>query len=249
MFTFLLHKRNILWVYKALTNKENDMKRRFSIIVLISLILLLSSCSFENNPTNNEDDMISAATLARYRENELMEYEGVRLDPAVGPRDNSISGIQEVDIDSYALKIDGLVENNITYTYDQILEMDSVEKVYTIYCVEGWDATFLWKGVLIEDILRESNVDDDAKTVIFHAVDGYTTSLPLDEIINKKIMMAYSANGLPIPSSLGYPFILVAYDKWGYKWARWINRIELSSDINYKGYWESRGYSIDGNME
>ena len=224
------------------------MKRRFSIIVLISFILLLSACTFNIN-SSSSDDTISAATLARYRENEMKEYDGVKLDPAVGPRDNSISGIQEVDINTYSLRIDGLVENKMTYTYDQILEMDSIEKVYTIYCVEGWDSTFLWKGVLIEDILSKSIVDDKAKTVIFHAVDGYTTSLPLEEIINKKIMMAYSANGLPIPSSLGYPFILVAYDKWGYKWARWINRIELSSDTNYKGYWESRGYSNDGDID
>lgn len=224
------------------------MKRRLIIILQLSLVLLLSACSLEGVLSDKEDDTVSAATMARYRENELMEYDGVQLDPTIGPRDNSISGIQEVDIDSYTLKIDGLVENEMSYTYEQILEMDPVEIVYTIYCVEGWDATFLWKGVLIEDILSESNVDTKAKTVIFHAVDGYTTSLPLDEIIDKKIMMAYYANGLPIPSSLGYPFILVAYDKWGYKWARWINRIELSSDTNYKGYWESRGYSVDGDI-
>ena len=224
------------------------MKRRLIIIIQLSLVLLLSACSLEGILSDKEDDTVSAATMARYRENEMMEFNGIQLDPAIGPRDNSISGIQEVDINSYSLKIDGLVENEISYTYDQILEMDPVEIVYTIYCVEGWDATFLWKGVLIEDILSESNVDDKAKTVIFHAVDGYTTSLPLDVIIDKKIMMAYYANGLPIPSSLGYPFILVAYDKWGYKWARWINRLELSSDTNYKGYWESRGYSVDGNI-
>ena len=224
------------------------MKRRLIIIIQLSLVLLLSACSLEGILSDKEDDTVSAATMARYRENEMMEFNGIQLDPAIGPRDNSISGIQEVDINSYSLKIDGLVENEMSYSYEQILEMDPVEIVYTIYCVEGWDATFLWKGVLIEDILSESNVDDKAKTVIFHAVDGYTTSLPLEEIIDKKIMMAYYANGLPIPSSLGYPFILVAYDKWGYKWARWINRLELSSDTNYKGYWESRGYSVDGNI-
>jgi DMSO/TMAO reductase YedYZ molybdopterin-dependent catalytic subunit len=177
-----------------------------------------------------------------------MEYEGIHLDPAIGPRDNSINGIQEVDITTYSLKIDGLVENKISYTYDQILEMDSLEVVYTIYCVEGWDATFLWKGVLMKDVLDESNVLDDAKTVIFHAVDGYTTSLPLDEIIDNDLMIAYNVNGLPIPSSLGYPFIFVAYDKWGYKWARWINRIELSADTDYMGYWESRGYDNNGDI-
>ena len=228
------------------------MKRRFTIFMLLVIVLSLSACSFEglfpDSSTDGNVDSVTSATLSRYRENELMEFDGVRLDPAIGPRDNSILGIQEVDINLYALVIDGLVENEMTYTYDQILDMDPVEKLYTIYCVEGWDATFLWKGVLIEDILSESNVSDEAKTVIFHAVDGYTTSLPLEEILNKKIMMAYSVNGLPLPSSLGYPFMLVAYDKWGYKWARWINHIELSSDANYKGYWESRGYTNNGDI-
>lgn len=225
------------------------MKKRLTIILELSLVLLLSACSLEGILSEKDDDTISSATMARYRENELMEYDGVLLDPAIGPRDNSISGIQEIDINNYSLKIDGLVEKEMSYSYDQILDMDPIEIVYTLYCVEGWDATLLWKGVLIEDLLSETKVDVKAKTVIFHAVDGYTTSLPLDEIIDKKIMMAYDANGLPLPPSLGYPFILVAYDKWGYKWARWINRLELSSDTNYKGYWESLGYSVDGIIE
>jgi len=225
------------------------MRKRVYLIFQIILILILASCTSENVLPNSDDDTVSSATLERYQENELMEYEGIHLDPAIGPRDNSISGIQEVDITTYSLKIDGLVENKMSYTYDRILEMDSLEVVYTIYCVEGWDATFLWKGVLMKDVLSESNVMDDAKTVIFHAIDGYTTSLPLDEVMDNDLMIAYNVNGLPIPSSLGYPFIFVAYDKWGYKWARWINRIELSSDTDYMGYWESRGYSIDGNIE
>jgi len=224
------------------------MRKRVYLIIQIIIILILASCTSENVLPNSDDDTVSSATLERYRENELMEYEGIHLDPAVGPRDNSISGIQEVDITTYSLKIDGLVENKMSYTYNQILEMDSIEIVYTIYCVEGWDATFLWKGVLMKDVLSESNVLDDAKTVIFHAIDGYTTSLPLDEIIDNDLMIAYDVNGLPIPSSLGYPFIFVAYDKWGYKWARWINRIELSSDTDYLGYWESRGYDNNGDI-
>jgi DMSO/TMAO reductase YedYZ molybdopterin-dependent catalytic subunit len=224
------------------------MRKRVYLIIQIMIILILSSCTSKIDRPNSDDDTVSSATLERYQENELMEYEGIHLDPAIGPRDNSINGIQEVDITTYSLKIDGLVENKISYTYDQILEMDSLEVVYTIYCVEGWDATFLWKGVLMKDVLDESNVLDDAKTVIFHAVDGYTTSLPLDEIIDNDLMIAYNVNGLPIPSSLGYPFIFVAYDKWGYKWARWINRIELSADTDYMGYWESRGYDNNGDI-
>ncbi len=233
------------------------MKRLFALIIQLSLILSLTACSLEDvlSPSRTpkpsirpNPDTVTASTMERYRENELMEFEGIHLDPTIGPRDNSIQGIQEVDINSYKLKIDGLVETNKSYTYDQILDMDSIEMVYTIYCVEGWDATFLWKGVLLADVFSESKPTKEAKTVIFHAVDGYTTSLPLTEVIDNELLLAYQANGLALPASLGYPFMLMAKDKWGYKWARWINRIELSSDINYKGYWESRNYNNGGDL-
>ncbi|MEA4806223.1 MULTISPECIES: molybdopterin-dependent oxidoreductase [Acetobacterium] len=60
--------------------------------------------------------------------------------------------------------------------------------------------------------------------------------------------MAYAANGVALPASMGFPFIVVAEDKLGYKWARWVSEIELSSDENYKGYWEKRGYDNDATV-
>lgn len=56
------------------------------------------------------------------------------------------------------------------------------------------------------------------------------------------MILAYSSNGIPLPPALGFPFIVVAEDKWGYKWARWVDAIILSSDTEYKGYWEERGF-------
>lgn len=81
--------------------------------------------------------------------------------------------------------------------------------------------------------------------MIFHCVDGYTTSMPWATIRDKEMLLAYAANGVPLPASMGFPFIVVAEDKLGYKWARWVTEIELSSDENYQGYWEKRGYSND----
>jgi DMSO/TMAO reductase YedYZ molybdopterin-dependent catalytic subunit len=60
--------------------------------------------------------------------------------------------------------------------------------------------------------------------------------------------MAYKMNDVTIPPERGFPFMLVAESKWGYKWAKWITGIEFSSDISYKGYWEDRGYSNDGDL-
>ena len=216
--------------------------KKFGVLIMM-LILFASSCS------TAEPDAVSSATLARYRENEIMEYQGARLDPAVGPRDNSIKGIQQVDIETYMLTIDGLVETPRVLTYDDVLALPEYERLITLYCVEGWEATILWKGVLLRDLLDLAGVQPEAVTVIFSAVDGYTTSLPLQTILDKQLILAYDANGIPLPPEMGYPFIVVAEDKLGYKWARWVNEITLSDDADYEGFWEGIGFSNEADVE
>lgn len=226
------------------------MKKRLFAAFALLLFLLPSACapSVPSEP-DNSTDAVSTATEERYREGELREYEGTKLDPAVGPRDNSISGTQSVDITTYRLTIDGLVDTPLTYTYDEVKSLPDEQRLVTIHCVEGWDATILWHGVTVGALLDGANVQSDANTVIFHAVDGYTTSLPLGEILSGSLLLAYDANGIALPPEMGYPFIFIAEDKWGYKWARWVSRIELSSDSSYEGYWEGYGYSNEGNLD
>ena len=224
------------------------MKRNISIFAIL-LILFTACLTQAAYASSDKGDAVSAATQARYRENEIIEYQGTRLDPAIGPRDNSIQGIQTVDIATYSLLINGLVNKAVTLTYEQVLALEPYERLITLFCVEGWDATVLWKGVLINELIDLAGAKPEAVTVIFGSVDGYTTSLPIQTIRDKQLIMAYSANGLELPPSMGYPFIVVAEDKLGYKWGRWVNSITLSSDRDYQGFWEQRGYSNDANIE
>lgn len=217
----------------------------FALIVLVAGGVVALNIYSNNNP---KPDVVSQATMDRYQENEIREYQGANLDPAIGPRDNSIKGIQYVDIDTYRLKITGLVENQKALKYEEVLSLDPYERKITLYCVEGWDATVLWKGVLLKDIMNLAGIKPGANTIIFHSVDGYTTSLPLETILSKELILAYNANGLPLPPQLGYPFMVVAEDKLGYKWARWVNEIEVSDDPSYLGYWEQRGYNNDATV-
>jgi len=181
---------------------------------------------------------------------EIREYEGENLSSINDFRENSIEGVQHVDIENYQLEITGLVGNPASYTYDEVLgNLEHYTKVVTLDCVEGWSATMLWEGVLVRDLLGESGPLPNARVIIFHAYDGYTTSLPLDYVMNNDIIMAYKMNGVTIPPERGFPFQLVAESKWGYKWIKWITQIELSDDENYRGFWESRGYSNSGNLD
>lgn len=228
------------------------MRRRIilvvGIIAVVVAIYFISNMNLFSKVDNGKEDAVSQATASRYQELEIREYQGVRLDPAIGPRDNSISGIQEVDLSTYQLQLTGLVDKPVSYTYEQVLEKEKAQRLITLYCVEGWQATVLWEGVHINDLLADAGIKDNATVVIFHCVDGYTTSMPLTVIKDKDMLLAYSANGVSLPASMGFPFIVVAEDRLGYKWARWVNKIELSSDESYKGYWEKRGYSNDATV-
>ncbi len=69
-------------------------------------------------------------------------------------RENSIFGPQQVDLATYRLKITGLVDREVSLTYQEIIEgFSSHQKVVTLHCVEGWDVTILWNGVLLSDLL------------------------------------------------------------------------------------------------
>ena len=177
---------------------------------------------------------------------EIRQYQGKNLSSMRDFRENSIAGPQKVLLDTYRLKITGPVQHPLTLTYTQVLAHDHYSKVVTLHCVEGWDVTILWEGVLLETLLADAGVKSDAVTVIFHAVDGYSSSLPLEYIQKNHILLAFNINGLTLPAERGFPFQVVAESKWGYKWAKWVNAIELSADRNYRGYWESRGYNNKG---
>ena len=180
---------------------------------------------------------------------EISEYEGQDLSSINDFRENSIKGPQHIDVEDYRLTVTGLVNNEVNYTYDDVIsKCQSYNKVVTLHCVEGWSVTILWEGIILEDLLEDVKVDPKATMVIFYAHDDYSTSLPLDYIINNKIMIAYKMNNVTLPPERGFPFQLVAESKLGYKWTKWITEIELSDNEDYRGYWESRGYPNDADL-
>jgi DMSO/TMAO reductase YedYZ molybdopterin-dependent catalytic subunit len=180
---------------------------------------------------------------------EITEYQGQKLSSIDDFRENSIKGPQSINEEEYRLMVTGLVDNTLVYTYDDVLdEHEHYKKVVTLHCVEGWEVTLLWEGVLITDLIEEAGVDPAAKVVIFYAYDGYSTSLPLDYIVDNEILVAHKMNEVVLPPERGFPFQLVAESKLGYKWIKWITEIELSDDVDYRGYWESRGFSNDADL-
>ena len=208
-------------------------------VLLAALLMAIAGCG--DNGADKTENLGSV---------EIREYQGEKLSSVNDFRENSIGGPQYINIDEYTLDVGGLVETPLTYTYDEVIDTyQSYEKVVTLDCVEGWSATILWEGFLLRDLINDANPSPDVKTVILFAYDGYSTSFPIEYIMDNDIIVAYKLNDIDLPPERGYPFQLVAESKWGYKWIKWITDIELSDRTDYEGYWESRGYSNDGDLD
>ena len=229
---------------------------RTALAATLACAFLLAACartpgpapSAGSTPTPEFEVTSTPAPLASA---EVTSYRGKRLTPISGLYENSILGPQRIDRKKYRLKVDGLVKKPLSLTYDEVLAIrPAFAKIVKLQCVEGWSVTFLWEGVRVKDLVAKAGgAGSGANTVIFHAHDGYTSSLPLDYLDKRDILLAYRENAVPLTAEWGWPLQLVAEDKWGYKWVKWIERVEVSSDAAYRGYWESRGYSDSGDLD
>lgn len=213
-----------------------DKKIIILIVLLISAAIIFAASIYQQN---------QPITLQGVQVN---NYHGQKLIPINNMPQTSIKGTQNVNMSNYTLQITGLVLNPRNYTYDEVLNHTAYQKVVTLDCVEGWNANILWQGVLVSDLLKDAKPLPTGTVVIFTAADNYTTSFPIEYLYNNNILLAYKMNNVTIPPEYGFPFQLVAESKWGYKWIKWVTKIEISNNTNYTGYWESRGYTNSGDL-
>jgi DMSO/TMAO reductase YedYZ molybdopterin-dependent catalytic subunit len=213
---------------------------RLAAVVCVGMLLLAASIGSCGGDTPG--DAADAVDMT-----EVREYQGLPLDTYFRTYDNSIRGPQAVDIETYRLRIDGLVDRPVELTYDEVLALPTVQRAITLYCVEGWAERLLFEGVRVADLLALAGPREAATTIIFHALDDYTTSLPYEDVDGRDLMLAAKINGRVLDEMRGFPFQLVAEDKLGYKWIKWIDRIELTAEP-YAGFWETRGYSNEAGV-
>jgi DMSO/TMAO reductase YedYZ molybdopterin-dependent catalytic subunit len=216
------------------------------------IIILFTGCnipasSSDSAPSTPSKSLASATESSgpAAKEVEATEFQGEKLTPISRQGNNALAGTQNIDRGTYKLTVDGLVENPLTLTYEQMLAYPQESWLMLFNCVEGWNFTAKWTGPQINSILNDAGVKPEAKIIIFHTKDvpeGYS-SLGLDYIRDNNILLALKLNDITLPAERGFPFQVAAKSKFGYKWAKWVVRMELSSDINFKGYWENAGYN------
>jgi DMSO/TMAO reductase YedYZ molybdopterin-dependent catalytic subunit len=237
-FLFLVGKRYKVGIAEIYTMEK---VKRFKGIIIAAVVLLLIILIIAGVYLQSTPRMLYPG--------EVRDYEGQDLSSISDFRENSIKGPQYVNKSTYRLKITGLVNKTLEYTYGEVVNgFQKYQKVITLNCVEGWSVKILWEGFLLKDLLNEAGINPEALVVIFYAYDGYSTSLPLNYILDNDILIAYKMNGLTLPPERGFPFQLVAESKYGYKWIKWVTEIEVSNNSDYLGFWESRGFSNNANV-
>jgi DMSO/TMAO reductase YedYZ molybdopterin-dependent catalytic subunit len=182
---------------------------------------------------------------------EATDFMGHKLTPISQQNNNALKGTQYIDKTTYKLTVDGLVDNPLSLSYADLQAYPQISQLMDLDCVEGWSFTAKWTGPALSAIFNDAKVKPEAKIAIFHTADvpGGYSSLDLSYINDNNIIIALKDNDITLTADRGFPFQVVAMSKFGYKWAKWITRIELSSDTNFRGYWESGGYNNNADVK
>ncbi len=181
---------------------------------------------------------------------EATEFQGKKLTPIKEQLNNALTGTRIIDRATYRLTIDGLVDNPLSLSYGDLLAYPQESRLTDLNCVEGWSFTAKWTGPQLNSIFNDARLKPEAKVAIFRTDDapyGYS-NLDLSYIHDHNIIIALKLNDITLPSDRGFPFQVVAESKWGYKWAKWVTRIQISDDINFRGVWESSGYNNNADI-
>jgi DMSO/TMAO reductase YedYZ molybdopterin-dependent catalytic subunit len=159
----------------------------------------------------------------------------------------------KVDVGKWTLEVKGLVGKPLKLTLDEFKKAaPPVERYQTFECISnevGGDliGNAKWKAIRVKDLLALAEVKPGAKTIIWHAADGFTETIPLDVAADPVTLLAYEMNGEPIPQKHGAPVRVLLTNRYGMKQPKWLTAIEVS-DREYrstKGYWEQQGWSQD----
>jgi len=152
-------------------------------------------------------------------------------------------GVQpEVTPERFRLVLDGMVASPLHLTLDDLLALPQSDSVSDIHCVTQWSRyDNHWQGVAARTLLELARPKAEARHVVFHAHDGYTTNVRLDQFDQPDVFLVHRWEGKPIARQHGGPVRVLIPRLYFWKSAKWLRRIELIGQ-DRPGFWEARGY-------
>ncbi len=145
--------------------------------------------------------------------------------------------------ESFELRVTGACRRETRLGWVDLLGLETVEDTSDFHCVTGWSKLDIrWQGVRVSTVLALAEPRETARFAVCHGSDGYTTNLPLEELLKDDVLLAHHADGAPLPRAHGGPVRMITPQLYAWKGTKWICAIELR-DTDAKGFWERNGYS------
>ena len=158
--------------------------------------------------------------------------------------------LPQVDPDSWQLRIHGMVERDLTITFDDLLKRPLIEDYVTLCCVsdpvEGpYIGNALWLGASLASLLREAGIKAGADQLMCTSVDGFTSGTPVQTVMDgRDALLAVAMNGTALPVAHGFPARMVVPGLYGYVSAtKWVTDINVTTFAGNYAYWAQRGWS------
>jgi DMSO/TMAO reductase YedYZ molybdopterin-dependent catalytic subunit len=152
----------------------------------------------------------------------------------------------KLSTDSWTFAVDGLVDHPTTWTWDEIHHLPASTYAGDIHCVTTWSKLGMtFTGVSVDALLAVAGVQPAAAYVVASSHTGYTTNLPLDDVVGGRAWVAWEVDGGPLPVAHGGPARLLVPHLYFWKSAKWVSALKLL-DHDEPGFWERNGYHNRG---
>jgi DMSO/TMAO reductase YedYZ molybdopterin-dependent catalytic subunit len=149
-----------------------------------------------------------------------------------------------VDTKDWTFRCYGLVEQELTWTWAEFLNLPRIETTSDIHCVTRWSRfDNRWEGVDVREIFARAMPRPRAVAVMAHTHEGYTTNVALEDLTDGGALLAFRHDGRDLPAEHGGPCRLLIPTLYFWKSAKWIRSLELM-DVNAPGFWEENGYHV-----
>jgi DMSO/TMAO reductase YedYZ molybdopterin-dependent catalytic subunit len=130
------------------------------------------------------------------------------------------------------------------WSWQQLLALPAEDVTVDIHCVTSWSKLGTgWRGVSLDTLFAD--VDTGLDYVMAHSYGGYTTNLPLEEVLEGRAWIAYEYDGEPLDPEHGGPARLLVPHLYFWKSAKWVRGLVMQDD-DYPGFWEENGYHLHG---
>lgn len=150
------------------------------------------------------------------------------------------------DPETWRLTVDGLVENKLSFTFEQLMSLPKTKYTHDFHCVTGWSVLGVsWEGVSFQEIAKQARPTTQY-VKMYSADEFYTETYELEQLNQQNVILCFNLDGKPLIKSQGAPLRLFHPEMYGYKSIKWLHRIEFVERRDL-GYWEEKeGYDLNG---